>query len=628
MIAALMLILPLMGALFQLLLGRRTPRRVAEWVSCASVIGSFVLAFALFFFPLERREVIPLCQWFTAGDLTARFDVLLDSLSVLMAAMVTFVSALVHVYSIGYMRDDGDYVRYFCFLNLFVFSMLVITLADNMLFLFLGWEGVGFCSYALIGFWFEDSAKATAGRKAFMLTRIGDVAFGIALGVFFFVFGNFSISFIIDHASSLSTYLATMLGLLLLWSAVGKSAQLPLSVWLPDAMAGPTPVSALIHAATMVTAGVYLLIRLYPVIELSSASMSAIALVGTATALFASFAALGQTDIKRILAYSTISQLGYMFVAVGSGDIIGGMSYLLSHAFFKSLLFLAAGYIIQALHDEHDIFKMGERLRRGLPGVFRIFLAGACSLAALPPTGGFLNKDRVLLAAYNKTGEIYAAVWALTLFSCFLTSLYSFRMVFVVFSGKGETKIEDRPLAQVPTWMCRMLWPLAFLSLFVGYLNLPPVWGGREWLAHFLASVPGSVPHLDLSEFLEWAMATADGFLALIALLAAYFLYGPKGRLRTKSAPWLETPRLLIHNGFYLDRCYQFFIAWPYQQIARFLWRKVDEGTIDRGMVGYGNAIGLLSSGLRLWASGRLSVYLGTFLLGFGAVLLTLYYIG
>jgi NADH-quinone oxidoreductase subunit L len=623
-ILLLILFPPLLGALFHMLLGRHCSRRTVEVVACGSVVTSFVMALAGLLNAGQQSFTIVFFQWFAVEDLTAAVSFLYDPLSAIMAVMVTFVSTIIHVYSAAYMREDTDYVRYFCYLNLFVFSMLAITLADNLVFLFLGWEGVGFCSYALIGFWYGDIANATAGRKAFILTRIGDVAFGIGLGLFYVLFKSLSLAHITANAATLAPEMATVLGLLLLWSAVGKSAQLPLAVWLPDAMAGPTPVSALIHAATMVTAGVYLLIRLFPIILLSPTALVAITLVGAVTALFASCSALGQTDIKRVLAYSTISQVGYMFLAVGAGDIIGSMSYLLSHAFFKSLLFLAAGCIIQALHEEHDIHLMGARVRRHLPVVYWVFLAGALSLGALPPSGGFLNKDRVLLAMFTHPGEIYRVLWGVTMVTSFLTTLYTFRLFFLVFTGdRGDST--SAPLKSIPRLMVWVLWPLALLSLFAGFSNLPPVWSGKELLAHYLGTVPGSIPHPEATPRLEWIIAASDGSLAVIALASAYFLYGPKGALiRLHPGEGGNTLQMILFNGFYLDWLYRKIVADPYRSLARFLWIKVDESTVDAGMVGYGKAFDTLSAGLRVGTTGRLSTYLRMLLLGFTAIIGTL----
>ncbi|MFZ2448203.1 MAG: NADH-quinone oxidoreductase subunit L [Syntrophobacteraceae bacterium] len=617
-ILSLILLLPLAGAVFQAFFGRGVARRWSEVAACSAVGGSFVFALAAFLVGWRSTFTLSFFQWIAVDNFRVAADVYFDPLSALMALMVTFVSTIIHIYSVGYMREDTDYSRYFCYLNLFVFSMLVITLADNLVFLFVGWEGVGFCSYALIGFWYSDAAKATAGRKAFLLTRIGDIAFGIAIGLFFVHFESTAISFINAHAAQLTAGAATVFGLLLLWSAMGKSAQLPLTVWLPDAMAGPTPVSALIHAATMVTAGVYLLMRLYPVVSLSQTAMTAIAAVGTVTALYAALSALGQRDIKKVLAYSTISQLGYMFLAVGAGDIIGSMSHLLSHAFFKSLLFLCAGCIIQALHEEGDIFKMGG-LRPFMPKVFWLFLAGALSLGAVPPAGGFLNKDRLLLAVFNNPGDLFEIFRLAAFAATFLTSLYTFRLFFAVFARPVGVGVHDaRPLPRI---MVDTLWPLAVLGLGAGYLNLAPEWGGGEWLAGYLAPVRGAVPHIGATAEIEARIAAYDAVLAVAGVIVAYMLYGPKEFRVFRQIPGLFGGMGKASlAGFYLDALYLRVIARPYETLARTLWIHVDERGLDGGIVGSGKAFSEAAAGLRHWTTGKLSTYLGMIFLGVAAL--------
>lgn len=614
-ILALILLFPLAGAFFQAVLGRSVPRRWAEVAACSAIAGSFGFALAAFLAGWQQSFTVTFFHWIAVDNFQIAADAFYNPLSALMVLMVTFVSGLIHIYSVGYMEEDRDYTRYFCYLNLFVFSMLVIALADNIVFLFVGWEGVGFCSYALIGFWYAEEVRATAGRKAFLLTRIGDVAFGVAIGLFFTQFGSTNISFINAHAAELTAGAATVLGLLLLWSAVGKSAQLPLAVWLPDAMAGPTPVSALIHAATMVTAGVYLLMRLFPVVSLSPVAMTAIAWVGIITAIYAAFSALGQRDLKRVLAYSTISQLGYMFLAVGAGDIIGSMSFLLSHAFYKSLLFLCAGCILHALHDQGDIFKMGG-LRKRLPAVFWLFLAGAVSLGALPPFGGFLNKDRVILAVFTNPDPQFRFFWGGALVATFLTGLYTFRLFLTVFFGReGESVRDVRP---VPRIMVHTLWLLAILALIGGYFNLSPAWGGGEWLAEFLAPVQGAVAHLNADIPLEVNMAAEDGLIAILALFVAYALYGPLGfPIFSRIAGYFDVVTSLFLSGFYLDALYRVAIVRPYRFLARVLWTRVDEGGLDQGIVESGKAIVEMGAGIRSWTTGRLSTYLGMLFLGF-----------
>ena len=636
----LLLVLPLGGALINALLGRRLPRRAVEAVACAAVLGAMVCAAVALALAADRAHDLTFFEWFRVGEFSAAMNVHYDPLAAVMALMVTFVASIIHLYSAAFMREDADYVRFFSYLNLFVFAMLVITTADNLIFVYLGWEGVGFCSYALIGFWYRDEANADAGRKAFICTRIGDIAFGVALGLFFVHFGNFSITYINSHAIGLSPTLVTILALLLLWAAVGKSAQLPLTVWLPDAMAGPTPVSALIHAATMVTAGTYLLMRLFPLVSLSPAAMLVIACIGSVTTLYAGFAALAQWDIKKMLAYSTISQVGYMFLAVGAGDIVGGLFHLVSHAFFKALLFLAAGIVIQTLAEEHNIFRMGS-LRRRLPGVYWLFLIGAISLSAFPLLGGFFSKDRILLATFIHPGGAYKIFWFIGLAAAFLTPLYTFRVFFVAFSertdGRGGEQIQP-----TPRFMAWVLWPLAICALGDGLLNLPGGIG-KNFLGNYLAIVPGARPDLGAGVATEWAMGLISAATVVASMTLAYFLY----HRRPAREPALEGYWGLLFSGFYLDRFYQSIFVRPYQAMARFLWRQVDdrydqqvivggaralfrpyralakfcwlqvdELVIDDGAEKTAGSLVTVSRGLGYWTTGRLSTYLKMLLLG------------
>ncbi len=618
-----LLLFPFAGGLILAVVGRHLPRRVTESVACISVLGSLLMAILALGAAGEKSGVLTLFDWIRVGNFTASMSLYYDPLAALMVLMVTFVSSLIHLYSVSFMRDDEDYVRYFCYMNLFVFSMLVITLADNLLFLYLGWEGVGFCSYILIGFWYRDGVNATAGRKAFILTRIGDVAFGIAIALFFLLFDQLSIFSINSKVSSLGTGTATLLGLLLFWGAVGKSAQLPLVVWLPDAMAGPTPVSALIHAATMVTAGAYLLMRLFPVIALSSVTMVTVATVAALTGLFAALAALGQTDIKRILAYSTISQVSYMFLGVGAGDVAGGMYHLLSHAFFKALLFLGAGCVIQALHEEHDIFRMGS-LRQRLPVVFWLYLAGSVSLAAIPPFGGFFSKDRILLSTFGHPEPIYKLLALVAEVGALITVLYTFRMFFVAFLKRPSAHEDFRSQdLKIPKFMAWINLPLAILAIFAAAISLPEAFGGSSWLAHYLASIPGGSPAYPVSENLERSMEIGSGLLNMAVLILAYLLYRPEARWLGLPTPVMMRPSLrkLLFSGFYLDRLYQIALVKPYQAMARTLWLNVDEGGIDDRFDGTGKAFRFFSLGLQLWTTGRLSTYLRMLLLGLTVML-------
>jgi NADH-quinone oxidoreductase subunit L len=622
------LFLPFLGALILALAGRHLPRRGVEALACSTILISFLTSLLALISSEPKAQTVILLPWIYTEGFSAPMSVLYDPLAGIMAVMVTFVSALIHLYSVSFMRDDEGYVRYFCYLNLFVFAMLVVTLADNLLFLYLGWEGVGFCSYALIGFWHSDEVRAAAGRKAFILTRIGDVALGIAIALFFALYRDLSLATLNLNAPRLDPSLATALGLLLLWAAVGKSAQLPLAVWLPDAMAGPTPVSALIHAATMVTAGVYLLMRFFPVISLSPAALLAIAAVGAVTSLLAACAALAQRDIKLVLAYSTISQVSYMFLGVGAGDVAGSMFHLLSHAFFKALLFLAAGCIIQALREEHDIFRMGG-LRLSLPAVFILFLAGTLSLAGIPPFGGFFSKDQILLAAFNHPEGTYQLLWVLGEVTAFLTALYSFRLFFLVFGEKpasdsvGNLVPQEVGLRPLPKLMIWVLWPLAFLSLAAGALNLPELLFGREWLAGALEGMPGAVPRIKSSPGAEAGIMAVSGFLSVAAAAWAYFIYRRRPS-EVAANSFRQKMKELSFSAFYLDQWYQKAIVTPYLTISRFLWLKVDEGAVDGGIDGAGRWFPSVSQGLHLWATGRLSTYLKMLFLGFTALLVAM----
>ena len=377
-----------------------------------------------------------LWTWMQVGSFSPDFAFYVDQLTIVMMSIITGVGFLIHLYSTEFMQDDSDYSRYFAYMNMFVAAMLILVMADNLLLLYLGWEGVGVCSYLLVGFWYKDPANGAASRKAFVVTRVGDTAMALGLFLLFVDLGTLQIQPMLQVANSIwisGDTIPTIATLLLLGGAVGKSAQLPLHTWLPDAMAGPTPVSALIHAATMVTAGVYLIARTHDLFILAPSVQLLVAFVGLATLLLAAFTALNQQDIKRILAYSTISQIGYMFMALGVGAWSAGIFHLMTHAFFKALLFLAAGAVIHCLHHEHNIFKMGG-LRSKLPVVFWSFLIGSAALAALPFTSGFFSKDQILLSAYEIHG-VGPWLWAGGLLGALLTAIYSFRLVFIVFYG-------------------------------------------------------------------------------------------------------------------------------------------------------------------------------------------------
>ena len=630
-LACLILLPPLVGAATLALTGRNLPRRTCEALACAAVLVSFAATLAAWMLFPGGREIIVLAPWFSVPPVTATMDVLLDPLALTMAVMVTFVSSIIHVHSVFYMRGDTGYVRFFCYLNLFVFSMLVITLADNLLFLFLGWEGVGFCSYALIGHWYQESFRGMAGQKAFLLTRIGDVAFVAAMALLVSGVGTLSIGELVGMAPRLAEGTALTLGLLFLFAAAGKSAQLPLLVWLPDAMAGPTPVSALIHAATMVTAGVYLLIRLFPVLAVSQTALLAVALVGGITAFWGCLAAMGQRDIKRILAWSTISQVGYMLLALGAGDVTGSMFHLLSHAFFKSLLFLGAGCLIQVLHEEQDILKMGGFLRRARPEIFWLFLAGALALASIPPTAGFFSKGRVIEAVMHRPGPVYHALFVLAALGAVLTAFYTFRLVFLAFSGEPVEPYTHAP-AVLPKGMTRVLWPLALLALGAGILNLPDGWPGHGWLAGVLSGVPGVAGMPGVAEAATPPHPSGDSTAELIDLAAgvigfalAWLLYSPGLRPNAPALIDREDGVFgVFRGGLGLDALYRAVFARPYQALSRVLWKGVDSGMIDGTATGSGRLLAFASGLVRPLSTGKLSLYLTMLVAGLTVILAVL----
>jgi len=642
------LILPLLGAIVNALLGRLLPRRTVEVVACGVVWGAFAAAL-LAFLDYRSPVKVEVLSWLAAFDLQAPVSLYLDPLSMVMVLMITFVCGLIHVYSVAYMAGDDGYVRFFFLLNLFVFAMLMLVLAENLPLLYLGWEGVGFCSYALIGFWYREEMNATAGRKAFIVTRIGDTALGIAIVWMFQLFNTLSITEINRMGFLLPAGIVSALGILLLAGAMGKSAQMPLMVWLPDAMAGPTPVSALIHAATMVTAGVYLLARMYPLIGISTEVSAAIAVTGGVTAFYAATCALAQRDLKRALAYSTISQIGYMMLGVGAGAITAAAFHLLVHAFFKALLFLGAGCIITAMHHEQDMFRMGG-LRRAIPFTFWPFLAGAVCLAGLPLTGGFFSKDSILAAVWMKGGALFGGLYLLGMLTALLTSVYTFRIIYLVFGGPGSVPLPSTPhpiplpkgegnacspppggeidrgrggeegggRLEVSRLMETILVPLALLGLFGGLLELPGYLGGG-WLGHFFGNAhAGDMGHV--TEFLLQAVA---GIVALGGVAVAHLRYGGERRQeRLEAAAGAESQSVMFfRNGWRFDDLYRILFVRPYEALSRFFWERVDEGVIDDSLDRFANLLGRTGQGLGAWTTGRVSVYLASFAAG-GALIL------
>ncbi|MCL5110493.1 MAG: NADH-quinone oxidoreductase subunit L [Chloroflexi bacterium] len=555
--------LPLASFIVLALAGARLPRTAIAWLGAGAVGLSFLVALAVAAgFPASGTAYVQtFWTWLAAGGLNANINLYLDSLSLVMLLIVTGVGFLIHVYSTSYMADDpgyeGDYARFFAYMNLFVASMVLLVLADNLLTLLLGWEGVGLCSYLLIGFWYKDPGNGRAARKAFVVTRVGDTALLLGIFLLFAVFGTLQIQELSLRAPrewAVGSPLAVAAAALLLGGAVGKSAQLPLQTWLPDAMAGPTPVSALIHAATMVTAGVYLIARTHVLFELAPPVQFAVAVIGALTLLLAASSALAQTDIKRALAYSTISQIGYMFLALGVGAYSAAIFHLMTHAFFKALLFMAAGSVILALHHEQNLAQMGG-LRRALPLTFWTFLAGTASLAALPLiTAGFYSKD-LILAATLTSDKGGAWFWAAGLVGTFLTAVYAFRLLFLVFYGPRRTE----PLPERGPALGLPLVVLALLAIGGGFIPVP----------QYLGNV--APPLLAGAGLGTEAVPTLTAALASLAgVVLTYYLYlsAPAQLARLRQTSWAAFLARWWQAGWGFDALYFFSFVIPYSLLA------------------------------------------------------------
>lgn len=599
---ALIILLPLSGGVINACLGRRLARPFPAVIASGAVIGSFLASLGVLPEAQAGLRTV-LFTWMSSGSFQADIGLLFDPLAAAMVVMVTGVASLIHIYAAGYMEEERDHARFFALLNLFVFAMLTIILADNLLLMFLGWEGVGFCSYGLIGFWYRKTENADAGRKAFVVTRVGDLFFTIAVLWLFALLGTIGIEEINSRVLELDPTTVTILALLLLGGACGKSAQLPLMSWLPDAMAGPTPVSALIHAATMVTAGVYLLCRMFPLVSLSPIAMAAITLVGTLTALYAATCALAQREIKRVLAFSTMSQVGYMFMAVGLGSVSAAIFHLLTHAFFKALLFMGAGCLIHLAGHENDIFQMGGMRKYSKP-VFWLFIAGLFCLAGAPLTGGFFSKDLILASAYAKGDVFHWAIYGLGILTALFTSFYSFRLAYLVFAGEYRGEGHPHGLPRLMVWT---LPPLALFGLGGGLLNLPHLFGGHFWLSGWLGRE--DLPHVSHhSEYLLIGTAVA---VFLLGWLFAHLRY------RKYSEPSRNSIGEFLLSAWNVDAFYDRLLVRPFNLFCRFCWQGGEEGLINGLLDGLASGSHGWSKSLRTLADGKIPRYLQGFAWGF-----------
>lgn len=623
---------PLLGVLINGFFGRRISKAAVGWVACGTVGLSFLVSSAVFmsllrFPPEERVFNRVLFTWIASGDFKAEAGFLLDPLSAVMILVVSGVGFLIHVYSAGYMGEDQDYPRYFTYLNLFAFSMLLLVLANNYLFFFVGWEAVGLCSYLLIGFWFERKAAAEAGKKAFIVNRIGDFGFALGIMLIFVTFGSLDFQGVFLMAPEklkVGGSLATAITLLLFMGATGKSAQIPLYVWLPDAMEGPTPVSALIHAATMVTAGVYMVARNHVLYELAPFSLGVVAVIGMATAFFTASIALVQNDIKRILAYSTISQLGYMFTAAGVGAYAAGIFHLMTHAFFKALLFLAAGSVMHALGGETDIRRMGA-LKGHTPVTFWTMAIATAAIAGIPGLSGFFSKDEILWQAYSSPHGHYL-LWVGGVITATLTAFYMFRVLFLTFLGESRVEPHLRHrIHESPRIMTFPLIVLAFLSIVGGYVGVPEVLGGANRFHSFLAPVFGmghgeaQAAHPLVS--LEIGLMVASVGAALIGIWVSYRFYIKDPGLPLRLAGKFRHTYTILLNKYYVDEVYDALFVNPLKLGSLFLWEGFDVKVVDGAVNGVAYLVDWGSGLLRRVQTGFVFNYVLAILAGAVAII-------
>lgn len=614
-------LLPLLGFVINGLLGKKMPKVLVGTIGTLVMVLAFALV-VYFFFNLKGQNYVLLYKFIDTPFLKVPFEFLVDPLSITMMLIITGIGSLIHLYSTAYMHEDEGFYRYFAYLNLFVFFMLLLVLGANYVIMFIGWEGVGLCSYLLIGFWFKNQNYNDAAKKAFIVNRVGDL--GFLLGMFLLMYVTKSdnldyknvFDFFKSNSGAVSAGMLTAITLLLFIGATGKSAQIPLYTWLPDAMAGPTPVSALIHAATMVTAGIYMIVRSNVLFVLAPDTMMIIAIVGVATALFAATIGLVQNDIKKVLAYSTVSQLGYMFLALGVGAFTSGLFHVMTHAFFKALLFLGAGSVIHAMHHEQDIRSMGG-LSKKLPITHLTFLLGTLAIAGIPPFSGFFSKDEILAFAYQKS----PILWAFGVIGAMLTAFYMFRLYILTFKGTFRgTHEQEHHLHESPLAMTLPLIILALLSVVGGFLNLGEVFGNSALLHHYLEPVfvVPNVPqteahHLPHStEYILMAISTSAVIGSIIFAIIKYS--------NNKNVPVADAEQTGLHkvvyNKYYVDELYDTVIVKPLYVLSSFGSKILDNAIID----GFVNAIGklvlLLSDYTRRIQTGNISFYILLMVIG------------
>ncbi|MBP7274365.1 MAG: NADH-quinone oxidoreductase subunit L [Saprospiraceae bacterium] len=621
-------LLPLFGFAFNGLFGKQLPKSVVGIIGSGTVLVSFILSILLFFQTTENVSLsATLFNWMDVGGWQINFSFLVDRLSNWMMLIITGIGFLIHIYSIGYMHNDDGFYKFFAYLNLFIFSMLILVMADNYLIMFFGWEGVGLCSYLLIGFWYNNLEYGYASRKAFIMNRIGDL--GLLLGIFliFTYYGSVNYADVFPQASKVAVEVNTLITFLLFVGAMGKSAQIPLYTWLPDAMAGPTPVSALIHAATMVTAGVYLIVRSNIIYSLTPLTGNIIVIIGLTTAMLSALVALKQTDIKKVLAYSTVSQLGYMFVAAGLGAYTSAMFHLTTHAFFKALLFLAAGSVIHAMGGEQNMLKMGG-LRKATPITFITCLLATLAITGCPPLAGFFSKDEILAAAISHNKLIFT----LLSLTSVLTAIYMFRMLFLTFYGKFRgTHEQEHHLHESPSVMTLPLIILAILSVFGGFLGIPEIFAeGKHYLNDYFSPIYQGNSLYHPTHASHTAELIIMGFSVIVLGLVVFMTYNRYAKstiTETDNISEMSFFQKLSYNKFYVDELYDSLFVKPIEQLSRFFYSIIDKYLIDGGVVGViSQSIGRFSNGLRLLQNGNIEYYLFGMVAGLMAILLSYFY--
>jgi len=612
--------LPLAAFILNILLGKEVFREKAHWVSILAVVGSFIIAVATLFDVISGKTLNEdLYTWIVSGTFKASVGFLIDPLTAVMLIVVTTCSSLIQIYSIGYMHGDKGYYRFFAYMSLFTFCMLMLVMSNNFLQLYFGWEGVGLCSYFLIGYYFHKKSASDAGKKAFIVNRFGDFGFSLGVIIVFLTFGTLHYLPVFNnmtgivgktvHLLGFDVSLVTLIALLLFCGAVGKSAQIPLHVWLPDAMEGPTPVSALIHAATMVTAGVFLVARCSPIFNLSEVALIVVALTGAITALFAATIALVQKDIKRIIAYSTISQLGYMFLGCGVGAYAAGIFHLYTHAFFKALLFLCAGSVMHAMGGELNIQKMGG-LKKYMPVTYLTFVLGSLSISGIPGFAGFFSKDEILWLAYSSPNPVGKFVWLLGTIAAFLTAFYSFRLIFLTFHGKFRgTHEQEHHLHESPKVMTIPLILLSIGAIAAGWVGIPHLLGGGAHFAEFLKSVLGH-PEAHGTHNEEWMVMGISVIVGLSGIGLAAYMYLARTDIPVRLAKNFSSIYRTLFNKYYVDELYSFTIVRPTLWTAKNILIGFTDAKIIEGIVnGVPRLMGKFSGMLRKVQTGLVHHY-------------------